>query len=53
MSTPTTSPTVHTTGQHVIAHVAGYLLLGVLVVGALAMFVIVSVVAVRRALRRP
>lgn len=52
MSTPTTIPSSHTTGQHLIAHTTEYMLLGVLIVGALVMFLTVSIITVRRALRR-
>jgi len=52
MSTPTSIPSSHTTNQHLIAHTAEYMLFGVLIVGALVMFLTISIIAVRRALRR-
>lgn len=52
MSTPTSSSTSQSTGLHLIAHAAEYLLFGVLVLGALTMLLIVGVIAVRRVMRR-
>jgi hypothetical protein len=52
MSTPTSIPSSHTTSQHLIAHTAEYMLFGVLIVGALVMFLTISIIAVRRAVRR-